>query len=278
MFKDILLTLPAWPNPAAAGTLSKAVAVARFLDAYLNCVVAEPRLPVPVSYHPYSAELEKALNARQREAHEIATGQVAAFAEAVKLAGVAGDAQIVKAPDGGDVSEPIVDHARLRDLTIVPFLEEDGEGSSELVQALVFESGRPVLVLPAGDEGDFKLDRVVVAWDGGRPAARAVGDALPLLQRAGAVRVVTVSKDKQVPESASGAALAAHLARNGVNVTFEEIGKGTQSIGAAIEEAAADADLVVMGAFGHSRLRDFFLGGATRHMLAKLALPTLFSH
>lgn len=277
MFKDILLTLPSFPRPAALATLQKAINLAASLGAHLTCAVTEPRIPLPVAFHPYSDELEKQLNARQREAHEIALSQMTAFEDEARRAGINHAAKVVTAADGSDIIDPIVDGARLFNLTLVPFLN-DNEACADLVQALTFESGRPVLVLPENDQGPFKLDKVMVAWDGGRAAARAVADALPLLQRAGEVKVVTVSKDKLLPQTATGTELATHLTRNGVKVTLEEIEKNGRSVGQILDDAAADADLVVMGAFGHSRIRDFFMGGATTHVLKAPKRPTLLSH
>src|SRR5690606_15846871 len=156
MFKDILLTLPSFPRTASLPTLQKAIDLAATLDAHLTCAVTEPRIPLPVAYHPYGAELEKQLNARQREAHEVALGQMAAFEDEARRAGIKHSARIVTAADGSDVIDPIVDCARLFNLTLVPFLSEN-EACADIVQALTFDSGRPVLVLPENDKGQFKL-------------------------------------------------------------------------------------------------------------------------
>ena len=277
MLKDIMLALPAWPDTAAPGAVAKATDIAKFFDSHLNCVIVEPRVPMPISRRPYGPQLEKLLEERQSEARDSAIAQKAAFEDIASRAGISYATRIAKVTDGSQMSDTLVDHARLRDLTIMPFVA-DNDASRDMVQALVFESGRPVLVLPQDSQAGFRLDKVVVAWDGGRPAARAVGDALPLLQRAGEVRIVSIAHDKQMPDEASGVELAASLARNGVNVTFEEIEKGKRSVGEALEEASTGADLVVMGAFGHSRIRDFFLGGATMHTLRKPLRPTLLSH
>lgn len=277
MYKNILLALPAWPKPAGRKAMHKAVDVARLLEAHITCVVTEPRVPFPVAFHPYSIELEKLLQTRQQEAHDAAQAELDAFDEAARLAGVSREGYIAKAPDGSDASEPLVDHGRLYDLVIVPSVPND-QVAHDLVQALIFETGRPVLLLPDNDEETFKLDRVAVAWDGGRAAARAVGDAMPLLRKAGEVVVVTVQKDKPLPPIASGTELATHLARNGVKVTLQSIEKGNRFTGEALDAVAADADMVVMGAFGHSRIRDFFMGGATSYVLKKPVRPTLLSH
>lgn len=277
MLKDILLALPAWPDTATPAAVEKAADIAKFLDSHLNCIIAEPRVPMPISRRPYGPQLEKLLGERQSEARNSAVAQKAAFEDTASRAGILSTARIAKVADGSQMSDMFVEQARLRDLTIMPFVA-DNDASRDMVQALVFESGRPVLVLPQDSQAGFRLDKVVVAWDGGRSAARAVGDALPLLQRAGDVRIISIANDKQMPDEASGAELAVSLARNGVKVTFEEIEKGRRSVGEALAEASGGADLVVMGAFGHSRIRDFFLGGATLHTLRKPLRPTLLSH
>lgn len=277
MYKDILLALPAWPKAASRKAMHRAIDIAGMLDAHLTCAIAEPRVPFPVAFHPYSVELERLLNTRQQEAHDAAQAELDAFEKAAARAGLSREGHVLKVSDGSDAPDPIVDYARLRDLAIVPSIADD-TASADLIQALIFESGRPVLVLPDNEEETFRLDRVVVAWDGGRAAARAVGDAMPLLKRAGEVVVVTIQKDKPLPAIASGTELATHLARNGVKVTLQSVEKGNRFTGEALDEATGDADLVVMGAFGHSRIRDFFMGGATAYVLKKTMRPTLLAH
>jgi nucleotide-binding universal stress UspA family protein len=112
------------------------------------------------------------------------------------------------------------------------------------------------------------------------PAARAVADALPLLTRAKRVHIVTVSNEKRIDTRRSGPELARHLARHGVDVILETVDAAGRSIGGALEAATRvhDSDLLVMGAYGHSRLREFVLGGATRSMITRPPLPVLLSH
>ena len=276
MFKDVLLPLPSHPKTVTRPALRKALAAARLMEAHVTCLVNEPAVPFPVAFHPYSQQLERELNSRQGEVHATALAQLAAFEEEAKTLGLQHEGRVVTSPADA-VWDVFVDVARLRDLTIVPFIEND-EGCAGLVQALAFESGRPVLALPDDGGEAFRLDRAVIGWDFSRAAARAVGDALPLLRLAGEVKVVTVASDKQAPENVSGAEFTAHLGRVGVNATLEEVARGRRSVGEALDVAAEGADLLVMGAFGHSRIRDFFLGGATRHVLSNPRLPTLLSH
>ena len=128
------------------------------------------------------------------------------------------------------------------------------------------------MVLPDDDKGELTVsfDNVAVAWDFSYPAARALADAMPLLQAAKQVRVFTVVDEKAIGASSSGA-LAKHLAQHGVQVVMDEVKSGGQPVGRAIESyvAAHKSDLLVMGAYGHSRMRVFILGGATNSMLAR---------
>lgn len=274
MFKDILMPLPGRSGPAGRAAIVDALAVAALLEAHVTGLAIEPAVPLPVAFRPYGAALEDQIGARRAELRAAAGAELAAFTEEARRAGLSHDGQVVTVADGA--FDAVVEHARLRGLAVVPFAGED-ESRAELAQALIFDSGRPVLLLPQSQQG-FSLDRIVLAWDFGRAAARAAADAMPLMRRARQVRIVTVLADKRAPASASGPELVAHLARNGVHATLHEAERGRRPVGQVLEEEARQADLLVMGAFGHSRLRDFFLGGATRHMLAAPVRPTLLSH
>lgn len=276
MFKDIMLPLPSWPKTVSRPALRRAVGVARLLEAHASCFVSEPTVPMPVAFRPYSAEVERQLDTRQAEVHATAMAELDAFREEAARAGISHEARPISLPVGG-IWEPVVEHARLAALSVVPFVEGDDD-CAELVQALVFESGRPVLVLPAEGGEEFRIDKVVIGWDFSRAAARAVADAMPLLRRAGSVEIVTISSDKQMPQDASAGEFIAHLARNDVDASLRHVERGRRSVGEALDEASQGADLLVIGAFGHSRVRDFFLGGATRHVLRKPLVPTFLSH
>ena len=121
---------------------------------------------------------------------------------------------------------------------------------------------------------------MVVAWDFSRPAARAVADALPILEKAKQVRVVTVTNEKIIDTKRSGEELAKYLSRHGVQVVLDNVDAAGQRIGNVLEAYAAsrNADLIVMGAYGHSRVRDFILGGATKSMLSRPPIPIFLSH
>ena len=157
--------------------------------------------------------------------------------------------------------------------------DPDKERSEGLVaEGALFESGRPLVMVPYIHKDGLKLDRVMLCWDGSRPAARAVADAMPLLARAGQVDVVIVERAKS--DEMAGADVAEHLARHDLNVTVQRITRGDLAVKDALLNYAADsaADMTVMGGYGHSRMREFILGGVTRGMLASMTLPTLLSH
>ena len=140
----------------------------------------------------------------------------------------------------------------------------------------------PTLILPHTRKrtGAFALDTVAVAWDFSRPAARAVADALLILEKAKRVSVVTVTNEKVIDTKRSGAELAKHLARHGVNVVLDTVDAAGRGIGDVLESyvTSRNADVLVMGAYGHSRIREFILGGATQSMLSRPPLPIFFSH
>jgi nucleotide-binding universal stress UspA family protein len=149
-----------------------------------------------------------------------------------------------------------------------------------IAETTLFESGRPLIIVPYIQKAPLKLDRVMVCWDGSRAAARAIADAMPLLERAGNIEVVTVANERGKRDEIEGADIGQHLARHGLKVEVTRIARGDVDVIDALLSHAADsgADFMVMGGYGHSRLREFVLGGVTRSMLRTMTVPTLMSH
>ena len=149
-----------------------------------------------------------------------------------------------------------------------------------VVEDALFHSGRPVLIVPHATRRPLSLERILVCWDGGRAAARAVADAMPFLRRGGTIEVLTVAHAEGDPDELPGFDIANHLARHGLKVDLKEIVAGKTSFADAILAHVADTsvEFMVMGGYGHSRLREFVLGGVTRGMLASMTVPTLMSH
>jgi nucleotide-binding universal stress UspA family protein len=175
----------------------------------------------------------------------------------------------------------VTEMARLYDLNIVSQPDRSNPSLTDfLSEAVLFGSGRPVLLVPYINRGAFKCDRVLVCWDGGIPAARAVHDAMPFLRQAKTIDVVSVNENENAASEVASAFLIAHLARRDLAVRPYRLTASTANIHNAILSLAADnsTDLIVMGGYGHSRLREFVLGGTTRGMFETLTVPALMSH
>jgi len=170
--------------------------------------------------------------------------------------------------------------ARYYDLSVLPW-SNGTVLAQDMAEAVVFGSGRPAILVPASAR-TASLDHIAIAWDASRVAARALGDALLLLPKGGRVSVLTVKDEKNLASSTLAESLAASLERRGFKAKpcSITIGIGGRTIAEALQEAALieGAQLLAMGGFGHSRMRDFVLGGATKGVLADLKLPTLLSH
>jgi nucleotide-binding universal stress UspA family protein len=137
-----------------------------------------------------------------------------------------------------------------------------------------------VLFVPYIQKGGLKLDHVMVCWDGSRAATRAIGDAMPVLEKAKQVDLVIVAAKEPKTNEISGADMGQHLARHDIKVDVKRITSPDIDAASTILSYAADAstDLIVMGGYGHSRLREFVLGGVTHSLLQSMTVPVLMSH
>ena len=269
------LPLPTYPEPAPDEAI---LAVARYaaalgLDLHASAFAVElprvgTRLPVDIPGMVRAAETQSRAEC-DRLAHLLSTeatssgGQVRSQRRTVAM-GLAGDAA--------------AEEARYFDVTLLPWSKGD-PGAQELAKAIVFASGRPAILVPA-EAASPGVRHVAVGWDGSRTAARALGDALGFMSPDTRVTVVTVHGEKALSEGGAARLLAESLEQRGLTVATRDAELGGRSIGAALQAAAveAGAELLVMGGYGHSRFRDFVLGGATRDVLADLRLPVLVSH
>lgn len=167
--------------------------------------------------------------------------------------------------------------ARTHDFAL--FCSGEGLDDQSTAEALIFRSGRPVILIPK-DAAPVHIETVAIAWDGSRAATRAFHDALPILRMAGEVVLLTAGSDKVIDPSAAGELLGA-LARNAIpSRRIEVYNNPDQPIGESLQRAALAnrAGLLVMGGYGHNRIREFILGGATRSVLKHQSLPVLLSH
>jgi len=214
------------------------------------------------------------VNANRRAHAEEAQRRIAS---AVKSAGVTTEFHITQ-ESYPRVRESLIASARPSDVVILPrqgyYLALD----RTLIEAVLFTSGRPILLVPPDWPRGARLEKVIVAWDGGGRAARAVGDAMPLLARAGEVEIVCVSAD--VSKSIPSAGLAAHLTRHCKKVAVVDLPMQHGGIAETLRAhaATARANLLVMGGYAHPRMLETVLGGATNDMLSEAELPIFLSH
>lgn len=178
----------------------------------------------------------------------------------------------------GEMEDAAAREARYFDLALLPW-SEDRVVVRDLSQTVVFGAGRPAILVPPSGESE-PLGHVAVAWDASRVAARALADALPLLSDETRITVLTVEDEKPLPEDNVAEALASSLRKRGFHAEARNVDLGRRTIAEALQESAleAGAGLLVMGGFGHSRVRDFILGGATKGVFTDLRLPVLLSH
>ena len=276
MFKDIVVNLSVRKGSKAVGDY--AVSVAETLEAHLTGVAIAfvPSIPgASLGYLPIET-----IEAQQRENEMAAEDAVDHFTAASAKAGVAAERRVLRTgfPAAAEQFSRI---ARRFDLAIVGQVEPDVNSvEAAIAESTLFDSGRPIVIVPYIQKAPLTLERVMVCWDGSRAAARAIADAMPLLERAGSVQVVIVASERGKYDQIEGADMGLHLARHGVKVEVTRIARGKIDVADALLSHAADcsADFMVMGGYGHSRLREFVLGGVTRSMLHSMVVPTLMSH
>lgn len=279
--KDVLLHINSYPEATPPEAVDQAVRFAAATSAAVTALAVQVELKTSsnwladqiVSLSAMCAEQEARSLAACRQALEHFTASCAAHKVSGGTLQTRADYYVL----GGHVAR----HARTRDLCLIPWADPM-DGQRSVAETVVFESGRPVLLyrpgiadLPAGG-----FDDVVVAWDGGRAAARALSDALPLLQRAKRTRVLTIVNEKAGAHAHLGTDVVRHLGAHGIAAVAEEVDAAGRKAGRVLSDhlAAHPADLLVMGAYGHSRFREFLLGGATEHMLHDPRTPIFLSH
>ncbi len=280
-YRDILLILTSYPEPSQTSLIERAAEFARTIDATLSAIACEVK-PSGIDdlLDRTLVDVDDIVAAATRKSRSNAERLLAAFEEKARQNRVFGE-RILDQCSLSDLPDLLARYARFRDLTVVG-APEHSPPEHQYLGPVIFGSGRPTLVLPENFSRmrAFALDRVVIAWDFSRSAARAVADALPLLIKSKQVCILTVVDEKPLDTNRSIAELAKHLAMHGVTATLDEVEADGRSIGEVIGDCVTTwpADLLVMGAFGHSKLRDFVLGGATRSVLAKPVVPVLLSH
>ena len=274
--KDILLHVD---SAKASGVRSEyACALAQSFDAHLTALYVDPELILPAFAEvPTGPVLVETL---EREIAERAARAESEF-EALRVrTGVAGEWRRLQGYTAGCV----VSHGRYADLVVV------GQGGDEdplslcdgVADAVLMEAGRPLLVVPWIGVGSGPVERVLVAWNASREATRALHDAMPFLERAKMVEVLSInpSKSDESEGDVPAVDICRHLARHGITAEAHRLEAREIDAGSLLLSRAADvaADLVVIGGYGHSRLRELVLGGVTRELLAHMTVPVLLSH
>jgi nucleotide-binding universal stress UspA family protein len=283
-FKDILVHLDS--SPRSATRLGIAAGVARRFGAQLTGVYV---VDIPSAEFFYGAVMPLAAGGAEQVVDQIRAEAVAAaepveaaFRELLRREGLDGGWRLVE----GNLPATVALHARYADLTVLGqanhYEHRDEFDHDAVVAATVMGSGRPILVVPFA--GDFPAlgQRVLVAWNASREAARAVNDALPLLREAAAVTVLAVNPRRGIGGHGDvpAADIALHLARHGVRAEAAHTVADDIPDGEALLSYAADigADLIVAGAYGHSRARELVFGGVTRTLLIEMTAPVFLSH
>jgi len=279
-YKDLLVVLDS--EPASRGRIDLAAALAERFAAHLVGLYPLPIPEAPSHFGYYDPTLLDPFFRELREkSQEVCGKEREAFEHAASLRGLSAEWRVV---DAWAESDPAL-HARYADLTILGQLNPDG-GDTELMRPrpehATLASGRPILVVPYAGRYETVGRRVLIGWSATREAARAVNDAMPLLAGAEIVTVLTIDA-REGPDAHGelpGADISLHLARHGVKAEIERTVSAGIPAGDVLLSRAADlgADLLVIGAYGHSRVRELLLGGVTRSILQSMTLPVLMSH
>jgi nucleotide-binding universal stress UspA family protein len=282
-FRDVLVVLRAYPTGISASAVDSAVDVATLLAPRVSAIACtiKPRIPRSILGDTL-INLSAMVAEEYKKSEEDAQGLLTAFEKAATKRGVFGR-QTLETCRAFEVPDVLADYSRLYDLTILPLPQGADIPPLDVrwyAEEIIFESGRPSIVLPRDAMGPFSFETVIVAWDKSRVAARAVADALPILRKANQVRLLTVTDEKAIASRPSAVDFAQHLQHHDINVVVDEISAAGRKIGAVLQDEVTkhSADLIVMGAYGHSRMREFILGGATQSMLSNPPAVLFLSH
>ncbi len=276
MIKDIIVNLSVARNGSTVGNY--AVSVAAALQAHLTGIafIYDPVVPISgTGYIP--ADVIESQRADNETAAEAA---IKDFTAATDRAGISAEPQMLSASLTG-AGDQFARMARRFDLAIVGQAQPEMSTMEQIIgETTLFESGRPIIMVPYIQKAPFKTGNVMICWDGSRTAARAVADAIPILGKSSRIEIVSVTSERGKQDEIEGADIGQHLARHGLKVDVHRISRGNIDVADALLSHAADsaADLMVMGGYGHSRLREFVLGGVTRSIFQSMTLPVLLSH
>ncbi|MGU3494127.1 universal stress protein [Xanthobacteraceae bacterium A53D] len=277
MIRDILvnLTQGSERDPAA----HYAVGLAAAYGAHITGLAVAYEIDVPPFY--MGALPTDFIDQQIRDNEAAAATSTSAFTALTAAAGVGSDVRQFSA-SLGEAAHTLSELSRLFDLTVVAQPNPDQPGPEEvLAETALLEGGRAVLVVPYVHRGPFSISRIVVAWDGSRASARALAESLPLLHRADTIEIFTVLSSSDPDSAPDTTDLERHLANHNLKAQVRRVTPAAgQSVASVLLNEVSDqgADLVVMGGYGHSRLREMVLGGVTRDILESMTVPVLMAH
>ena len=275
MIKDVIVKLEQQARDPAQDF---SISVAKTLGAHL-VGVALAFVPEVLSRFP---QLPRDMLAEiVTHSENAAQAAIDRFDAAARQSEVSREQRMLKATEA-EAPSVLATFARRFDLSVLMQSEPNVVNNDDMIETSLLESGRPLVVVPYIQREGLQLNRVICCWDGSRAATRAINDALPLLVRAGTIDLLIVLNEKTGSEEQEihGIELEKHLARHDVKVEIETTRAADIDVTDAILSYAADRSgtLIVMGGYGHSRLREIILGGVTRDMLKSMTVPIFMSH
>ena len=234
--KDVLLPLTSYPRPTETRAIENAVQLLKGLEAKVSAVTFELDIRSPIGLYADPLEIRGMLAAERKKCTTNARNLLSTFESTATRWGIAYEHHVERCKPT-ELRSRLVARSRVRDLTIFAMRAQDGDQQG-IAEELIFGSGRPVIIFPDEPKRELakSLTNVAIAWDSSRPCARAVGDALPFLERAKMVQIFTVADDRAIDKSASGAMLVKHLKVHGIGADFEEL----KSRGRPVEDVFAE--------------------------------------
>lgn len=278
MLKDLLCVVEAGEKPSAA--LAQAAALVSGYNAEAHYIAAVPGPPPLVNL--FGTDLVEDLIYRAKaQAAEAAERLRAQITERSRQYGR--EAQVTcDSRSLAEITAAVEGAARSRDLTVLARPDSFLNASSAIFETALFGSGRPVMLANPDKEPVTRFGTAVLAWDGSAPASRATACALSLFPNLKEIFVLTIVGEKKLDDLVPGADIAAHIRRHGIQATVAcvDLDVGEENAGPSIDRFARgkNADLLVMGGYGRSRLREFVLGGVTEYLSKRATVPLLLAH
>lgn len=276
-YATVHLHLTPHPAPTSLGAIDYACALAKVFEAKLDVSSSQVSVNPPANWLTGGmiAQMARDLEAKTAET----TAKLESHLEASALAAVV-EMRLTRVPEQWPIG--VSDNSwrgRVSDICVMS-LSPGGMDARLGIEDWLFGSGRPCVLYPESSKQAFSIENVLICWDFSRSAARAVSDALPLLHNAKRIRIAVFRGEKDIAVDDPGKPLIAFLREHGVAAEAEDVVIGGRTIGRAILEHASSigADLILMGAFGHSRMQEFILGGATKEILDRSTIPLFMSH